>query len=70
MDDCRGLVKSEARMAIAVRCEACRLEASAAAPNELHAFLDRHRDPDLCAERARRRTQPVVWLSIPFPQSA
>jgi hypothetical protein len=57
-------------MAIAVRCEACRIEAIADAPNELHAFLQRHRDPDLCAERVRRRTEPVVWLSIPLPQSA
>jgi len=65
-------------MPIAVRCEACRIEASAAAPNELHAFLDRHRDPDACAERARRRTElgrtelgrteMAMWLStIPLP---
>jgi len=55
-------------MPIAVRCEACRIEASAAAPNELHAFLDRHRDPDACAERAPRRTEMAMWLStIPLP---
>jgi hypothetical protein len=57
-------------MAIAVRCEACRIEASAIAPADLHAFLDRHRDPDLCAERAKRPNDVALWLSIPLPKTA
>jgi len=55
-------------MAIAVRCEASRIEASAAAPHDLHAFLDRHRDPDVCAERARRGIDVTLWLSVPLPR--
>lgn len=51
-------------MAIAVRCEACRIEASATIPNDLRAFLDRHRDPDACAERARV-TELTLRLSVP-----
>jgi len=53
-------------MAIAVRCEACRIEASAVAPNDLHAFLDRHRDPDACAELARPGNEPKLRLTIPI----
>jgi hypothetical protein len=54
-------------MAIAIRCEACQTEAAAAAPGELHAFLDRHRDPDVCAERGRRGTQLRLRLFVPVP---
>jgi hypothetical protein len=59
-------------MAIAVRCEACQIEAAAAAPGELRAFLDLHRDPDVCAERARRGTQLRlrVFVPVPLPRSA
>lgn len=52
-------------MAIAVRCEACRIEASAAVPNDLRAFLDQHRDPDACAERTRPGTVWKFRLSLP-----
>lgn len=57
-------------MAIAVRCEACRIEASAIAPQDLHAFLDRHRDPDVCAERAQHGPDVTLWLSVPLPRTA
>ena len=58
-------------MAIAVRCVACQIESSAAAPAELRAFLDRHRDPDVCAELARRRrTELAIRLPLPLPRTA
>lgn len=60
-------------MAIAVRCEACQSEAAAADPGELRSFLDLHRDPDVCAERARRRGTQLrlrLFVPVPLPRSA
>ena len=53
-------------MAIAVRCEACQIEASAATPADLRTFFDRHRDPDACAAAlAARGTDIAMWLPLP-----
>jgi hypothetical protein len=59
-------------MAIAVRCEACQVEAIAAAPDQLRAFLDVHRNPGACAERAGAGTELAMWLRLPaqLPRSA
>ncbi len=57
-------------MAIAVRCEACQIEASAVAPAELRVFLDRHRDPDECAERIQGRTELAIRLPRPLRRTA
>jgi hypothetical protein len=57
-------------MAIAVRCEACQIDASAATPSELHAFLAKHRDPDHCMQRAESGTSIAMRVSLPFRRSA
>jgi hypothetical protein len=57
-------------MAIAARCEACQVEASAQTPSQLHTFLARHRDPNTCADLAQHEVEALSWATVPAPRHA